>query len=293
MQSLEFGLNMSETGGRQTTSPSSKNELLLATERGDDVTVRVLLEAGADVNQQNASGVSALYVAVQTRNRRMARLLLEAGADPDLQDASGWCALHKATMMEGLDTLRLLLSQGARVNAQNHNGVTCLHLCVAKLTEHADVIAWYLLESGADVNLRDKTGNSAFQLSISLNKMALFHAMCEFKPSVRRADARGMLPLHAAALTNNVEVLSVLLQKNSKLEAETRDDQRATALMLATEKRHADAVAQLRAAGASLCAADSRGATPLSVALSHPNDDHALWTSLLQTCSAKEIFQVN
>ena len=96
---------MSETGGRHATSSASKNKLLLATERDDDVTVRVLLGAGAEVNQANASGVSALYVAVQKCNRRMARLLLEAGADPDLQDASGWCALHKATMMEDLDTL--------------------------------------------------------------------------------------------------------------------------------------------------------------------------------------------
>jgi ankyrin repeat protein len=46
--------------------------------------VQLLLEHGADPNQQGFNDYSALHFAVEQRRPRLIRILLEAGADPDL-----------------------------------------------------------------------------------------------------------------------------------------------------------------------------------------------------------------
>ena len=276
---------------RDSNSAIGKDQLLLGTERGDEIAVTSLLGGGADVNYQNSQRVTALYVAVQTRNLRIARMLLEAGARTDMQDTSGWCALHKATMMEDADALRLLLKHGANVNQANNRGVTCLHLCVTKLGHHADVIAYILLQHGADVNLRDGKGNSAFALSISLHKMAVFDVMCKFRPSVRRFDRNGLLPLHIAALNNNASAIDKLVKMKAKPEAVTRDERGVTALLLATQQQHVEAVAMLRKHGCSISTRDTNGASPIEVALNM--DDQLIIKTLLQFATPRDVFQVS
>jgi uncharacterized protein len=48
---------------------------------------RALIARGANVNQVNNRGETALHIAVQRRDLPMIRMLLEAGADPDIADS--------------------------------------------------------------------------------------------------------------------------------------------------------------------------------------------------------------
>ena len=57
----------------------------------------MLLEHGADVNQQTEGGWTALLAAVQNRNYKLASFLLEHGADPKIQNKGGWSPLYIAT----------------------------------------------------------------------------------------------------------------------------------------------------------------------------------------------------
>src|SRR5581483_6446868 len=67
---------------------------LFAVRAGNIETARVLLEAGADVNETLGDGTSALLLAVMNAHYEAAAFLLERGADPNA-DAQGWTPLHQ------------------------------------------------------------------------------------------------------------------------------------------------------------------------------------------------------
>jgi ankyrin repeat protein len=71
-----------------------------------------LLAAGADVDEQNDRGVTALMEAAGNRPAVL-RVLLAHGADVSLRDGDGWTALTYATFRQDPDSTRLLLQAGA------------------------------------------------------------------------------------------------------------------------------------------------------------------------------------
>lgn len=74
---------------------------------GDVSGAAQLLNAGADVQQQDASGHSVLMLAVMQGREDLVQLLLAHGADPGLPDATGqsplgWARQHAAARMQAL-----------------------------------------------------------------------------------------------------------------------------------------------------------------------------------------------
>ena len=108
------------TGERSTTSPQGATyfdaggftPLLFAARHGAVDSARVLLEAGADVNDTGADGNSTLVLAAMSGNETLARYLLERGADPNAADA-GYTALHAAVLRSQPGLVRALLAKGA------------------------------------------------------------------------------------------------------------------------------------------------------------------------------------
>lgn len=65
------------------------------------VVVTVLIEAGADPNATDKSGVAPLHRAVRTRCAQAVRALLDGGADPGLPNKNGSTPLQLATTTTG------------------------------------------------------------------------------------------------------------------------------------------------------------------------------------------------
>ena len=113
------------TGERSTTSPAGAiyfdaggfTPLLFAARHGAVDSARLLLDAGADVNDTAADGNSVLVLAAMSDHGRLAELLLAKGADPDASGA-GYTALHAAVLRPAPSLMKALLAKGADPNAR-------------------------------------------------------------------------------------------------------------------------------------------------------------------------------
>ena len=91
--------------------------LLYAVLSGDIDTVRVLLEAGADVNETAADGATPLVLALVKKHEALAIELLNRGANPNAA-GTGYAALHVAGATGQIDAVKALVAKGADVNAR-------------------------------------------------------------------------------------------------------------------------------------------------------------------------------
>jgi ankyrin repeat protein len=93
---------------------------MFAARVGDLSSAKLLLAAGANVNDTDAWGVSALVLAAHSGYRELAEFLLETGADPNGAPgaAAGFSALHIAIMRRDERMAAALLARGADANAR-------------------------------------------------------------------------------------------------------------------------------------------------------------------------------
>lgn len=145
---------------------------------GSMAVVAMLLEHGADVNAAGSGGKTPLHIVIgksidhrssdadRERFARFARLLIAKGANVNAPDAEGDTALHLTVTSSDQDSTparmaaSLLLEHGADINATS-DGLTPLH--IAAMFGQLDMVT-FLLEHGADKNLKDNTGHTAQQL---------------------------------------------------------------------------------------------------------------------------------
>jgi ankyrin repeat protein len=186
---------------------------------------RILLDAGADVNQQTHYGWTALLTATQNRHYRLATFLMERGADPNIPNNGGWTPLYLATDnrnieygdypvrtpdMDHLDYIKQLLDKGANVNARICGTKSTVDMCVGDTTEtRTNFTMQWLLEDGATPFLR-----AAQSGDVTLMKLLL----------ARGADpkiftAHNVSPLAVAAGIGWVQGITFEWSKEENLEA--------------------------------------------------------------------------
>lgn len=105
---------------------------LIACARADDVAgIERLLAAGADIDERDARGYSALMLAAYSGNGRAFEVLLRRGADPNTADDAGNSVLMGACFKGQLGMVKALLASGADVTAKNAAGLDAHGFAVA------------------------------------------------------------------------------------------------------------------------------------------------------------------
>jgi ankyrin repeat protein len=131
--------------------------LLYATMLGDNETMSMLLELGADPNSSDGQQRSPAHYASKLNDTEMLNGLVEYGAELESPDATGRNPLHIATVYGSLDAARYLLESAVAADALDKEGNTSLHLvchCGIKALE----ISKLLLEYGADLSIKNDCG---------------------------------------------------------------------------------------------------------------------------------------
>jgi ankyrin repeat protein len=89
--------------------------LMFAARSGDLTSVKLLVEAGANVNDADAWGVSATTLAAHSGFTDVVVFLLDKGADPNAE-GPGFTALHEAIMRRDERMVAAVLDHGANAN---------------------------------------------------------------------------------------------------------------------------------------------------------------------------------
>ena len=194
----------------------------LAAEVANTEILKLLLEAGANVDSPNADGQTALLAVARTGNVEAARLLIDHGAKIDAKEHwGGQTALMWASARRHPEMMELLISHGADVNArsidrdyQRHvtaegrpknldsGGLTPL-LYAAR--ENCMACVKVLLKNNVDINLPDPDGVSPLLLAIMNANWDLAKQLIEAGASVDEWDMFGEAPLFTAiGLRNQV-----------------------------------------------------------------------------------------
>lgn len=111
--------------------PNGNTALINATEFGNKNIAEILIKAGANVNakSKNKSEATALIrAAVLNVSPEIVKILLDANADLDVQNANGFTALMLAAANGKLKFVKLLLSKGANPKLLNKRNETALDM---------------------------------------------------------------------------------------------------------------------------------------------------------------------
>ena len=270
--------------------------LLFAARHGDVASARLLLGAGADVDDRAPDGATALVVAVHSDHRALALFLLEQGANPDAA-SPGYTALHAAVLTGDLVVVEALLAHGARPDAQvtlatkvTRNGQVLMigeHLLgatpfalAAKFTEVE--LMRVLAAAGADAKLPLKNGWTPLMLAAG--------ASWRYGVWDRRDRALAKAPAFQAQMYDEATTLvAVTVVADLGVDLDAVDADGSTALHHVVDKGFDAVVQRLVDRGADLAAANSRGQTPLSIAergLTGNVEAAAATTALLRSLGA-------
>ena len=124
--------------------------------------VKILLDAGADVNEKNRAGMTALMYVGDDTSVETVGDLIAAGAKVDIKDDEGKNALHHAASDASSEALQALIDAGASLDAGDESGRTALMIAAQEGNED-NVVA--LVKAGATVNLRDEEKKTALGLA--------------------------------------------------------------------------------------------------------------------------------
>ncbi|HLK20465.1 MAG TPA: ankyrin repeat domain-containing protein, partial [Bryobacteraceae bacterium] len=237
--------------------------LMFAAAFGSIDAMKLLLDAGAQVNARNTFDVTALLWCAGDPAK--ARLLVEKGADVNARSKQSRTPLIVAAAHDGnSQTVKLLIEKGADVKAADGNKYTALY--VASEANDTDSVR-LLIEKGADVNAKNVYGDT---------------------------------PVMAAAGHGNLETTRLLLAKGADVNVVDEVEAgrvkngpialgKSTALHFAAPYAGAGAVKLLLDAGANVDAQDVRGITPLMLAVTTDRPDTGSIRLLLAKGASKNI----
>lgn len=249
------------------TNQHMRNSLHLAAKYGNVYAVELLLKKGMDTGVrdreakmflESSEGVTPISFAAGNGHERVVRILLANGVSSDNDDESV-TPLWRAARGDHSKVVRVLLEAGADVNAKDRYGQSALLWGAS--SGSVDVVQ-VLLDNGASIDSQDN-----FQHTPLYDASYYGHEKVVKMLLVKGANVDGgpwLPPLVVAAAGGHEKVVQILLEREAKVDSKGKGGQ--TALGSAAEHGHEKVVEMLLAKGADVASTQDDGETPLSLA---------------------------
>ena len=235
---------------------TGRTALMLAAVNGNLEIVDLLLGAGADVTLEDAQGLDALTLARASGHDAIAARLERAGATPSPE-----ARLHRAIEAGELDTVTQLIGTGVDVDALDTDDYQTP--LMAAVTHRRMEILLRLVEAGADPSREgtgiETTGENAISTAARRKSPWALRVLAEAGGGTDELDRALFLACDVPA------IVSVAIQAGA--DANARDARGRTPLMCAAERGNGEAITILLGAGAERDAVDPEGRTARSIAI--------------------------
>jgi ankyrin repeat protein len=237
--------------------------------------------------------VGTLHDAITSGDETTVKLLVEKGANIEMKDDWKETALDKAASYGNEAIMQILLENGADMEARNFSGRTPIHSAAA-FSKNSSAGLMMLLEHGSHIKAKDEKGQTPLHLAAYFGNEAAVRLLLGMEDiDIEAKDDAGLTPLMQAAADGHEATVQLLLQQNANPESE--DCKGRTAILCAADgwvhsSRTAGGCATGRAAVARVLleqkdvkpnAQDCAGRTALICATEH-EEEEALTRVLLE-----------
>ncbi|WP_296706716.1 ankyrin repeat domain-containing protein [Treponema sp. UBA7570] len=220
----------------------------------------VLINHGAPVNERNKKGVTPLSLAIEKNNTEHVIFYARAGADINAEDMEGNTPLTRALESPSIDMLKTLITP-QNVLSKDSAGNTPLHIALIKGSSFGYIK--FLVETGADVNARNKDGDSVLFLAVRKNKKDVGDLLLSKNADIFASNTENNSPLRIA-LAQGGEVQDWLITSQT---LNASDGSGNTPLHYACEWKLDEAVSALIQKGANVNAVNANGESALFAAV--------------------------
>jgi ankyrin repeat protein len=244
-----------DPGGGDYVIEGGDTPLLFAARVGDVESARLLLDAGASIEEAAPTGAAPLAMAAHSDQGALAAFLLDRGANPNA-DGAGYTALHGAVLRSNLPLLKTLLAHGANLNARQ---------------TQASPAKRY---SGFGFDKR-MIGATPFLLATRASQLDAMRALAAGGADVNLGLENGTTPIMSAAMrqirggrfaeARVVEAVKLAMELGSHVNTANNDGD--TALHFAATRRLDSVVQFLADNGAAINAKNKMRQTPLAAVL--------------------------
>ncbi|KAI5751394.1 hypothetical protein M8J77_007101 [Diaphorina citri] len=240
----------------------TKAELIPITSKEDQKTVKLLLEAGADVslqtkqnhetafhycavagnndvltgmleqmsgteiskalNKQTSIGWTPLLIACNRGHMELVNTMLNNHARVDVFDQEGRSALHLAAEHGYLKVCDALLTHKAFINSKSRVGRTALHL--AAMNGYADLCRFLVHDHAAVIDILTLRKQTPLHLAAEAGQLQVCKLLLDLGASIDATDDQGQKPIHVAAQNNFPEVAQIFLRAHPSLVTATTKD---------------------------------------------------------------------
>ena len=259
----------------ETKNDKGRSPLHLASLLGALTTVKMLVEAGADVratdaerrtclihaayfghtdavrylvslpevdlNHQDTKNYTPLHYAVQEKHADVVQVLIDAGADIETKNVDGRSPLHVASISGELTTVTKLVKAGADVRATEDDRATCLLL--AAYDGHTDIVRYLVSLPEVDLNHQDTNNYTPLHIAVHQKHAAVVEVLIDAGADIETKNAKGRSPLHVASISGELTTVKMLVEAGA--DVRDTDAERDTCLTLAAYFGHTDTVRYL------------------------------------------------
>ncbi|XP_067675639.1 uncharacterized protein [Haliotis asinina] len=268
----------------------NRSAIMTASFHGHTDVVEYLQSKGADILQRDEYGQTCLHVACRSGHIKTAERLLPT-FPIDVKDNNGMTPFMFALKANYFDMVDFLVEHGADMNVQNNRSQTSLHtsawhgnavgcaklldlgmhvdvhdsskrtplMCVSKRRDDRSEVINILLERGADINVRDKDGNTCLHIA---------------------AESEGHIATIGRLVEHQINTKSNLLLERG-LDVNVQNEHGVTPLMCAARQGNRAVVDLLINSGANVNVTDLCGQDCISHAKDHGHYDLADYMSTL------------
>ncbi|KAI8787368.1 ankyrin-3 [Biomphalaria glabrata] len=240
--------------------------LLMAVEAGNVLVIKELLTQNGQAQitcRRTDTGDTALHLACRKKDLETVKLLVDAGINLDLKNKDGQTAVHISTWEGDENVLRYLYSVGANFNVQDKLERMPLHIAAER--GHTDLVEFLISHCKATLTDRTQDGSTLIHIASKYGHPETALAFLKKGVPLLMPNKDGAICLHVAAMMGHTAVVKALIAKGAAVNATTKDGQ--TALHLAVKFRKPQVVQALIGSGAQV---ETKGGehmeTPLHIA---------------------------